>query len=167
MALVGRSNVGKSSLVNALTGRRAIARISRTPGKTRTANVYAVKERFYLVDLPGYGYARVSKTQRRAFLQLLERYLADRPALAGVVWLLDIRRDPSEGDRDIGRRLAATGRPVLAAITKADKVGRGERRERVAAVRGALALPEDQCVVTSATTKEGVPELWEAIQGLV
>lgn len=167
IAFVGRSNVGKSTLLNAITGRRAIAHTSKTPGKTRMCTVYAVDDRLYLVDLPGYGYARRSQTERRGFVALIEAYLSGRPALAGAVWLLDIRRDPSADDRRIGELLAATGRPVVAAVTKADKLLRANRRDRLAAIRSALGLAEEQCVMTSAKTKEGVEELWEAIEQLV
>jgi len=129
--------------------------------------VFEVDGRFYLLDLPGYGYARVSKTERAAFSKLIDATLATRADLVGVVWLLDIRRDPTPEDRRMAEILAGTGKPVLAAVTKADKVGRGERHRRLAAIRRAVELPEDQCVVTSATTKEGVGELWEAIEKLV
>lgn len=166
MALVGRSNVGKSSLINALLGRRALARTSRTPGKTRTLNVFDVDGRFYLVDLPGYGYARVSLTERRQLQQLLQRYLAERPRLAGVVWLLDIRHPPSRDDLAMGEQLAARGVPVLAALTKADKISRARRGEHVAVLQDALGLGDDQVVVTSTTAKEGITELWQAIETL-
>lgn len=167
MALLGRSNVGKSSLVNTLLGRRKLAHIGKAPGTTKMCNVYDVERRFYLVDLPGYGHARTSHRARREFVRLLDAVLIGRESLAGVVWLLDIRRDPTPDDRRIGARLVDRALPVLAAVTKADKVSRGRRPERLAAIREALGLMPDQIVVTSAKTKEGRRELWEAIEALV
>ena len=161
---MGRSNVGKSSLINALVGRR-IARVSATPGKTRALNVYAVNT-YYLLDLPGYGYARVSKAERTAFAGLL-RHVITRPRLAGIVWLFDIRHDPSAGDRDMQDLLAGTGTRVLAAATKSDKLSRARRVEHALALRQTLRLDDDQLVVTSAQTKEGLDELREAVAALV
>ena len=120
MAFVGRSNVGKSSLLNALVARKGLARVSATPGKTRLLNVFRLPG-FYLVDLPGYGFARASKPDRAAFRRLLESYLQGRDTLAGVVWLLDIRHDLSEEDRAVRALLSASERPVLPVLTKADK----------------------------------------------
>lgn len=148
-------------------GRRQIARTSREPGKTRTVNVFNVADTFYLVDLPGYGYARVSRAERQRFRRLIERYLTARDTLAGALWLLDARRDPSPDDRWMATMLTATGAPVLAAITKADKLPRGRRLARARAIVDSVGLPEDQCVVTSAETKEGVPQLRQAIEQLV
>lgn len=165
--MIGRSNVGKSSLINALTGRRAVARTSQTPGKTRLCNVFAVGTRYYLVDLPGYGYARASREARAGFARLIRTYLSGRETLAGVVWLLDIRHPPSQDDVAMGDLLGERGVPVLAAVTKADKVTRGRRGPRIRAILDALDLGEDQSVVTSARTKEGIPELRQAVDGLI
>ncbi len=165
--MVGRSNVGKSSLINALVGRKAIARISKSPGKTRECNVYRVDDRLYLVDLPGYGYARVAKTERRRFSQLIDGVLGSRHNLAGVVWLLDIRRSPSEEDIALAQRLAAHGVPSLVAITKGDKVSRGRRPEHVRAILHSISVPDDQAIVTSVVTKEGIDDLRDSIVGLV
>ena len=164
---MGRSNVGKSSLLNAVVGRKAIARTSKSPGKTRDCNVYRVDDRLYLVDLPGYGYARVAKAERRRFAQLIDGVLASRHNLAGVVWLLDIRRSPSDEDIALAQRLAAHGVPSLIAITKGDKVSRGRRPEHVHAILDSLTVPEDQAIVTSVVTKEGVDDLRDSIIGLV
>ncbi|MEK7379931.1 MAG: ribosome biogenesis GTP-binding protein YihA/YsxC, partial [Gemmatimonadota bacterium] len=121
IAFVGRSNVGKSSLLNALVGRRALARVSSTPGKTQHVNVFQLPT-FYLIDLPGYGWARASATDRRSFRQLLETYLKRRERLAGIVWLLDIRHSPSLDDQEVHAVLVETGRPTLVALTKGDKL---------------------------------------------
>jgi GTP-binding protein len=147
-------------------GRRTLARTSKQPGKTRAANVYNVEERFYLVDLPGYGYARASKKERRGFGVLLREYLSARKALAGVVWLLDVRRDPSAEDREMAELLVERGVPVLVAITKGDKLGRARRAEQARAISGALGLEEDQCIVTSSRTRDGIEELRDTIDGL-
>lgn len=165
VAFVGRSNVGKSSLLNALVGRR-IAKISGTPGKTRALNVFLIDESHYFLDLPGYGYARAGKAQRTAFRALV-KYALRRQWLRGVVWLLDIRHPPSSDDRAMQDVLAEGETHVLAALTKGDKLSTQQRRARERELRGALELPEDQIVVTSARTGEGIVELKEAIDGLV
>lgn len=166
VALVGRSNVGKSSLLNALVGRRRLAHVSRTPGKTRLFNVYAVGGSLYVVDPPGYGYARMARTERARWRRRLERYLRDRPTLRGVVWLLDIRREPSVDDRWMADLLAQTDRPMLAAATKADKLGIEQRRARGTAILEALGLDADQLILTSAVTREGIDELARAVERL-
>jgi GTP-binding protein len=167
IALVGRSNVGKSSLLNGLAGRK-IAKVSTTPGKTRAMNVYLLSApcSFYVLDLPGYGYARASKGERAAFRRLVASVL-HRPRLAGVLWLLDIRRDPSDEDRDMHDQFAAAATRILAAITKSDKLPRGLTQRRERELGAALQLDEDQAIVTSARTGEGVAELRDAIEALV
>jgi GTP-binding protein len=128
-------------------------------------NVFCV-DAFYLLDLPGYGYARASKTDRLGFARLLQHVLA-RSRLAGVVWLLDIRREPSVDDRAMLDRFADARTPVLAAVTKSDKLSISHRVPRVRALGAALSLDDDQIVTTSARTREGIPELHDAVQGLV
>ncbi len=163
IALVGRSNVGKSTLLNRLVGRRALARTSRTPGKTRALNVFDWGGRCYLVDVPGYGWAQVGHAERTAFRRLIEAYLTARPELAAVLWLLDLRREPSADDVAIGAVLAARGVPALAVLTKADQVPRSRRGARVRAVAEGLGLDEGACVVTSARTLEGMEELRDSV----
>jgi GTP-binding protein len=146
---------------------RRIAKISGTPGKTRALNVYLIPDHaFYLLDLPGYGYARASKTERAAFAGLVRHALV-RPRLAGVVWLLDIRHEPSAGDHDMQDLLAGANARVLAAATKSDKLSRARRVAQALALRQTLGLDDDQLVVTSAQTKEGLDELREAVAALV
>jgi GTP-binding protein len=164
VAFVGRANAGKSSLLNALVGRK-IAKTSGTPGKTRALNVFQMERMFYL-DLPGYGYSRAAKADRTAFRRLVNHTL-NRERLAGVVWLLDIRHEPSAEDLTMQDLLAERETRTLAALTKGDKLPRREREEREQELRAALGLPEDQVVVTSAKTGDGIAELREAIAGLI
>jgi GTP-binding protein len=166
VAFIGRSNVGKSSLLNALVGRKGLARVSNTPGKTTLLNAFRLPT-FYLIDLPGYGYARAARTARRGYQTLLTRYLRERKGLAGVAWLLDARHDPSESDLDIQELLVESARPVLAVLTKGDKLGRSAQRERSRAIANALALPEDQVQLTSSRSGEGVADLGASILALV
>jgi GTP-binding protein len=163
VAFLGRSNVGKSTLLNALVGRR-IAKVSGTPGKTTMMNVFEVAG-LYLLDLPGYGYARASHGARTAFRGLLTHALL-RARLGGVVWLLDLRRTLSADDRAMQDALAERGTRVLATFTKADKLARGERLRRERELRAELGLADDQCVLTSARTGDGMAELREAVASL-
>ena len=165
VAFIGRSNVGKSSLLNALVGRR-IAKTSATPGKTRALNVFLIDASHYLLDLPGYGYARAGKAQRAAYRGLVKHALV-RERLRGVVWLLDMRHSPSVDDRAMQDVLVEGETHVLAALTKSDKLSQAERRTRERELRDDLGLPEDQILVTSAVTGEGIVDLREAIAGLI
>jgi GTP-binding protein len=162
IAFVGRSNVGKSSLINALTGRPGLARVSGTPGKTTLLNAFRLPD-FYLVDLPGYGFARASKGARQAYRALVNGYLMNRAELAGVVWLLDIRHQPSADDREIQEILIESGRPVLAALTKADKLTRSAQSSRARELSEAVGLAGDQVHTVSARTRLGIAELSESI----
>jgi GTP-binding protein len=162
VAFIGRSNVGKSSLLNALTGRKGLARVSATPGKTQTMNVFRLPA-FYLIDLPGYGFAKASKVNRAAYRKLVEGYLTKRPTLAGVVWLLDSRHEPSKDDLAFQELLAGSGRPALAVLTKADKLTRSEQGAQPRAIAGALGLPEDQVQLVSSTDGMGIADLGASI----
>jgi GTP-binding protein len=139
-----------------------LARVSSSPGKTQLLNFYRLPG-LYLVDLPGYGYARASKSSRAGYRRLILGYLSRRPTLAGVVWLLDIRREPSAEDREIQQLLAETERPVLAVLTKADKLTRSAQSLRVRRLAGALELSPDQIEVTSSRTGLGIGALASSI----
>jgi GTP-binding protein len=162
VAFIGRSNVGKSSLLNALVGRPGLARVSGTPGKTTLLNAFRLPH-LYLVDLPGYGFARAGKAARAGYRRLVTRYLRDRPDVAGVVWLLDVRHQPSADDLDMQALLAESGRPVLAVLTKADKLTRSAQAIRVRELAAALGLQPDQVQLTSTRTRLGIDDLAESI----
>jgi GTP-binding protein len=166
VALVGRSNVGKSSLLNALTGRPGLARVSGTPGKTTLLNVFRLPG-LYLMDLPGYGFARAGKVARSGYRRLVDRYLLERRTLAGVVWLLDVRHPPSREDLAMQALLVESGRPVLVALTKGDKLTRSAQAGRPAELAAALGLQEDQVQLTSSTSRLGIAELAASILSAV
>lgn len=160
-AFVGRSNVGKSSLINTLVGRRDIARTSNTPGKTRTANFYVVNGAFCFVDLPGYGYARVSKKERERWQRLIKVCVENRDVLGGVVHLLDVRHTPSTEDRATAAALRKVDVPVCVVFTKTDKVKTGQIDRRIAAHLGVLDLDSATAVVPfSAQSGTGKRPLW-------
>jgi GTP-binding protein len=163
VAFAGRSNVGKSSLLNVLVRRRAAARVSRTPGRTREVNFFQVNDDFILVDLPGYGYARVARERRAEWRPLIEGYVRRSPVLRGLVLLLDARREPSPDDRAMLDFLADVGLPTLVAITKMDKYGTAAGADRVMALVSELELDPGQVIPVSGKTGMGRDELAEAV----
>ena len=167
IAFAGRSNVGKSSLLNTLVRRRSFARVSRTPGRTREINFFRVNNGFVLVDLPGYGYARISKEKKSEWRPMIESYLKRTSQLRGIVLLLDIRREPSDDDRAMLDFLADVEVPTIVALTKTDKLSKTTARERAAEISRALHLDAGQVIPFSAQTGEGRVELLEAIFELV
>ena len=166
IAFAGRSNVGKSSLLNTLVRRKAFARVSNTPGRTREINFFEVNRRFVLVDLPGYGYAKISKDRRAEWRPLIEGYLRRSANLRGVVQLIDIRRDPSEDDLQMLDFLGDVGAPTIVAITKVDKLSTRAAAARVEALTRSLGLDADQVIPFSAHTGAGRDELAAAIVSL-
>ena len=161
VAFVGRSNVGKSSLLNKLVKRKKLAYTSKTPGKTREFNFFRIDNRFYLVDLPGFGYAKVPKAERNRWAALLGRYLTEREPLRAVVHLIDSRHPPMESDEDVIDFLRGGDVPHLLALTKADKLSGNQRAQSVRRVEDLLASVglELPIVLTSAKTGRGLGEL--------
>lgn len=167
IAFAGRSNVGKSSLINRLLGRRAVARVSRTPGRTRAINFFRVNDLFVLADLPGYGYARISKERKAVWGPLIEGYLSGSPNLRGVVQLVDIRHEPTPDDLAMLELLARLRLPTVVVLTKADKLSRAAAMARHGEIATALGLAEEQIIPFSAETGTGRDELAGAIEELV
>jgi len=167
VAFSGRSNVGKSSLLNALVRRKALARVSKTPGKTREINFFRVNHQFVLADLPGYGYARVAKSTRVAWRPLIEGYLRISAQLRGVVQLIDSRHPPSDDDLQMLEFLAEIGAPTVVVLTKIDKLRTSELKQRIISLTTALTLEEEQVIPFSTVTKVGRDELAAAVVELV
>ena len=167
IAFAGRSNVGKSSLLNALVKRKAFARVSKTPGRTRELNFFRVNETFMLVDLPGYGYAKISKDRKAEWRPLIDGYLRYSPYLRGVVLLLDVRHDPTADDRVMLDTLGDIGVPTLLALTKVDKLGLVARAKRVTELCASLGVDEEQVIPFSAHGHIGRDELAEALVQLL
>ncbi len=163
IAFAGRSNVGKSSLLNRMMRRKSFARVSNTPGRTREINFFKVNSAFVLADLPGYGYARISKARKAEWRPLIEGYLAESPVLAGVVLLLDARHDPTDDDRTMLDFLAELGAPTIVAATKVDKLKPLEALERVQVLADIVGLEADQIVPFSARSGVGRDELAAAL----
>ncbi len=164
-AFAGKSNVGKSSLINALMNRKAYARTSSQPGKTQTINFYNINEAFYYVDLPGYGYAKVSLEAKEKWGKMIERYLRRSQMLKLVFLLVDIRHDPSANDKSMYDWVVYNGyRPVVIA-TKLDKINRSQIQKQVKAIRQGLGMgKEDVLIPFSAETKQGREEIWQLIE---
>ena len=166
-AFAGRSNVGKSSLLNALVNRKNLARTSSTPGRTQALNFFRVNDRFTFVDLPGYGYARVSYEVKRSWRGMVETYLRNRPNLIAVVVIVDIRRDLEEDDRNLMEWLKQEGKKVLPILTKVDKLTRRERESRVRGMEKEISgIASQKPILFSAKTGEGRKELWDRLLSL-
>ena len=164
-AFAGRSNVGKSSLINALVNRKALARTSSQPGKTQTINFYFLNKAFYFVDLPGYGYAKVTKELVAKWGKMIERYLITSKQLRCIFLLVDIRHEPSENDKAMYAWIVDRGlRPVVIA-TKADKIKRSQLAAQTKLIRTALSMaPEDTLIVTSSSAKTGLADVWKMME---
>ena len=165
VAFAGKSNVGKSSLINALMNRKAYARTSATPGKTQTINFYNINDDLYLVDLPGYGYARVSEKEKEQWGKMIERYLHGSAQLRAVFLLIDIRHEPSANDRVMYKWVVEQGYQPVIIATKLDKIKRSQVQKHVKMLKEGLSLiPGTKVIPFSSTTKQGRDEIWELIE---
>ena len=165
IALAGRSNVGKSSFINTLINRKNLARTSSKPGKTQTLNFYIIEDKFHFVDVPGYGYAKVSKTERAKWGAMIETYLTQRDQLQAVICLVDIRRKPSVEDVQMYQFLKFYDIPAIVVATKADKVPKGKWNKHESIVKKALDFDNnDDFILFSSETKKGKEEAWEVIE---
>ena len=168
IAFAGRSNVGKSSLLNLLTGRKALARVSGSPGKTRTINFYKVNDEFRIVDLPGYGYAKISKSVSENWGEMMEAYLSNREGLKKVIQLVDVRHAPSAQDVQMYEYLKYYGLDGIVVATKADKVSRNELQKCISVIRKTLGLsPEDKVIPISSLKRTGHDILLGEIEKLL
>lgn len=168
VAFAGKSNVGKSSLINALMNRKSLARTSAQPGKTQTINFYNVNDAMYLVDLPGYGYAKVAQSEKEKWGQLIERYLQKSQMLKAVFLLVDIRHEPSANDRMMYEWMTYNGYEPLIIATKLDKIKRSQIQKQVKQIRSGLGMKSGSVVIPfSAETKQGREEIWELIDGWI
>jgi len=167
VAFAGRSNVGKSSLINCLLGRKGLAKTSSTPGKTRMLNYYNIDEAIYLVDLPGYGYARVSQGEKKRWGALIENYLTTREPLKGVIQLVDIRHAPSVDDVLMWKFLAQIQVPAMVVANKADKISRGQWLKHEKVIRETLGLGQGKIVLFSTETRQGMDEVQRTITSWV
>lgn len=167
IAFAGKSNVGKSSLINGLMNRKSFARISATPGKTQTINFYNINQELYLVDLPGYGYAKVSEQEKQKWGKMIERYLHSSKQLRAVFLLIDIRHDPSANDRQMYDWILSQGYHPIIIATKLDKLKRSQVAKHVKAIRQGLKLDTESVLIPfSAVTKQGRDEIWELAEEL-
>lgn len=165
IAFAGKSNVGKSSLINALMNRKALARTSATPGKTQTINFYNVNDVMYLVDLPGYGYAKVSEQEKIRWGQLIERYLNTSKQLKAVFLLIDIRHDPSANDKMMYDWIVSQGYQPIIIATKLDKLKRSQVAKHIKMIKeGLKLLPGTTVIPFSAESKQGREEIWELME---
>lgn len=164
-ALAGRSNVGKSSFINKMVNRKALARTSSKPGKTQTLNFYKIENQLFFVDVPGYGYAKVPKKEREAWGKMMERYLTGRKELKAVILIVDLRHPPTEDDRMMYDFLKYYNLPAIVVATKADKVPRGKWEKHKKIVRETLEMEKGEpLILFSAETGAGVEETWAEIK---
>ncbi|WP_261133138.1 ribosome biogenesis GTP-binding protein YihA/YsxC [Bacillus sp. Marseille-Q3570] len=168
IALAGRSNVGKSSFINKMINRKALARTSSKPGKTQTLNFYLLNDKMYFVDVPGYGFAKVSKSERDAWGRMIETYLMESEQLRAVVLLVDLRHAPSKDDQLMYDWLKHFEIPVIVVATKADKIPKGKHQQHIKKIRETLTIEQGQPVLLfSAETSFGKEKVWSTIESLI
>ena len=168
IALAGRSNVGKSSFINKMTNRKNLARTSSKPGKTQTLNYYKIEDKFYFVDVPGYGYAKVSKTERAKWGEMLETYFTKRETLKAAVCVVDFRHPPTQDDIQMYNFLKYYNVPVLVLATKADKIPKSKWNKHEKVAREALDLdPSDKLIVFSSELGTGIDKVWNYIESII
>ena len=164
----GRSNVGKSSFINALVGQKNLARTSQNPGKTRTINFYNVENKLHFVDLPGYGYARASKTEIAKWGKIIEEYLLERPQLKSIIMLIDIRHEPTANDKMMYDWLNHYGYKIIIVATKSDKLKRSQINKHLSVIRKSLNLTTEHIFIPfSSQTKDGKDKLWQVIEDII
>ena len=167
VAFAGKSNVGKSSLINGLVNRKSLARTSSQPGKTQTINFYNINESIYLVDLPGYGYAKASESVKKSWGEMIERYLHTSKDLKAVFLLVDIRHEPNANDHQMYDWIVRNGYQPIVICTKADKLKRSQIPKALRVIRQGLSLPQDTILIPySSSTKQGREEIWQKIDEL-
>ncbi len=167
VAFAGKSNVGKSSLINGLVNRKSLARTSSQPGKTQTINFYNINDSIYLVDLPGYGYAKASESVKKSWGEMIERYLHTSKDLKAVFLLVDIRHEPNANDHQMYEWIVSNGYKPIVICTKADKLKRSQIPKALRVIRQGLSLPQDTILIPySSMTKQGREEIWQKIDEL-
>lgn len=167
IAFAGKSNVGKSSLINAMINRKALARTSGSPGKTRTINFYNVEKSLVFVDLPGYGYARISKSEQEKWGAMIENYLIKREFLKGIILLIDIRHEPGENDKMMYEWLKHYGHKIIIVATKSDKIKRSQINRHLSVIIKSLGISKDDIIIPfSSENKSGKDELWKVIENI-
>lgn len=168
IAFAGKSNVGKSSLINGLLNRKSLARTSSSPGKTRTINFYDVENTLYFVDLPGYGYAKAPKTEIQKWGKMIEDYLYQRETLKSIVLLIDIRHEPGANDKMMYEWLKHYDYDIIVIATKADKIKRSQLQKHVSIIRKALNMSSDEKIIPfSSMTKQGKEEIWSVFDNII
>lgn len=167
IAVAGRSNVGKSSLINKLTARKQLARVSNTPGRTQLLNFFMINEQFTLCDLPGFGYAKVPLSVKKQWGQMMELYLTQREPLRALLILMDIRRTPGEWERDLVTLGSACGWGVIPVVTKADKLSRSQQKPAIQKIAKSIGLNSKQVIPCSSLNGSGIVDVWTAMQAYV
>ena len=168
IAFAGKSNVGKSALINVLINRKSLARTSSQPGKTQTLNFYNVNKELYFVDLPGYGYAKASLESREKWGRMIERYLSTSKQLKAVFLLIDIRHEPKQNDKDMYEWIVYNGYDPVIVATKSDKISRGALQKQIKIIKETLGAPKETKVIAfSALNKNGKEEIWEQIELII